>query len=58
MTPFTTRGVFPEAQAVTPNFAQWEIVLSVLKVGSQALGEYAEDTARNVEKRGHRIVVK
>jgi hypothetical protein len=45
------------AKALTPNFAQWEIVLSTPR-GAQTLEALAEDAAGNVEKRSHAVVLK
>jgi hypothetical protein len=44
-----------EARAVAPNFAQWEITLENLPVAR--LEAHAEDTAGNVEKRPHVVMV-
>src|SRR5262249_32063010 len=40
------------ARAVTPNFAEWEIVLD-RPAGDMKLTAHAEDTAGNVERRPH-----
>ena len=47
-----------EAKAVTPNFAQWDIVLSMPPDGVRILEAFAEDSAGNIEKRAHAVVAK
>ncbi|MSQ95818.1 MAG: hypothetical protein EXR98_14850 [Gemmataceae bacterium] len=47
-----------DARTLTPNFAQWEIVLSTPPGGSQMLEAFAEDAAGNIEKRAHASTVK
>jgi hypothetical protein len=42
-----------EARALSPNFAEWEVVLRNLKPGELKLSAHAEDAAGNVEKRPH-----
>lgn len=44
-----------EARALSPNFAQWEIVLNNIKPGELKLSAHAEDELGNVEKRPHVI---
>jgi RNA polymerase sigma factor (sigma-70 family) len=47
-----------EAKALTPNFAEWEIVLDNVSAGELKLEALSEDAAGNVEKRPHVLVVK
>jgi hypothetical protein len=42
-----------EARALSPNFAEWEIVLRDVLRGELKLSAHAEDAAGNVEKRPH-----
>jgi hypothetical protein len=42
-----------EARALSPNFAEWEVVLRDVKPGALKLSARAEDAAGNVEKRPH-----
>ena len=46
-----------ETHARTPNFAEWEVVLTGLPAGSVKLEAHAEDAAGNVEKRPHILTV-
>jgi hypothetical protein len=46
-----------EAKPVAPNFAEWEITLESLPRGAAKLLAHAEDTAGNVEKRPHVVMV-
>jgi hypothetical protein len=46
------------AQALAANFAEWEVILEVKKGGGFKIAAHAEDTAGNVEKRPHEVVVK
>jgi hypothetical protein len=46
-----------EAKRVSPNFAEWEILLESLPVGAGKLKAYAEDAAGNVERRPHVVEV-
>ena len=43
-----------DAKATSPNFAEWEIVLTDVR----SLSAHAEDAAGNIEKRGHEMVVR
>jgi len=49
-----------EARALSPNFAQWEVVLSASGASPLSLSAHAEDDKGNVEKRKHqfRIIVR
>jgi hypothetical protein len=46
-----------EARAVQPNFAEWEVVVDQGTGRSLTLAAHATDTAGNVEKRPHVVVV-
>ncbi len=46
-----------EARTVTPNFAEWEVLLDGAKPGEVKLSAHAEDAAGNVEKLPHIRVV-
>jgi hypothetical protein len=45
-----------EAKQVSPNFAEWQIVLEGVSKGELKLKAHAEDAAGNVEKRPHLLV--
>jgi hypothetical protein len=45
------------AKALRPQFAEWEVILADLRPGKLKLTAHAEDSAGNVEKRPHTIVV-
>jgi hypothetical protein len=45
------------AEAVRPNFAEWEIVLDLAAKRVQKLVAYSEDVAGNVEKLPHEVVL-
>jgi hypothetical protein len=47
-----------EAKALSPNFAQWEVVLRDVKPGEVKLSAHAEDAAGNVEKRPHLTTIR
>ncbi len=49
-----------EAKALSPNFAEWKVVLRDIRPGELRLSAHAEDAAGNVEQRPHvrRIVVR
>ena len=47
-----------EARAVSPNFAEWEIVLEGVPAGALKIQAHAEDAAGNVEKRPHVMVLR
>jgi len=47
-----------EATPVTPNFAEWQLVLSDVKAGELKLQAHAEDAAGNVEKLPHVVTVR
>lgn len=46
-----------EAQALTPNFAEWEAVLEEMPPAGK-VSAHAEDAAGNVEQRPHRLLVR
>lgn len=46
-----------KALPVTPNFAQWEIVIDGISTGQVELTAFAEDQAGNVEQTKHRVTV-
>jgi hypothetical protein len=46
-----------EAQAMVPNFAEWEITLAGVRPGEEKLTAYAEDEAGNIEKTPHVVSV-
>jgi hypothetical protein len=46
------------AQALAPNFAEWEVVLDGLPPGDVTLSAHATDAAGNVEKRPHLVTVR
>jgi G8 domain len=45
------------ARALTPNFAEWEVVLSGVPAGAVKVTAHAADAAGNVEKRPHVVVL-
>jgi len=46
-----------EASSRTPNFAEWEVVLSDVRPGELKLSAHAEDAAGNIEKSPHLLSV-
>jgi len=46
-----------EAKAMSPNFVEWETVLSDVNPGGLKLSAHAEDAAGNVENRPHTIAI-
>ncbi len=44
------------ARPLSPNFAEWEVVLDAAQPGNRTLTAHAEDAAGNVEKRPHVVV--
>jgi hypothetical protein len=44
-----------EARALSPNFAEWEVVLAGVEPGALRLSAHAEDAAGNVERRPHLV---
>ncbi len=47
-----------EARALTPNFAEWEIVLGGVSPHELPLEAHAEDAAGNIERYGHIVIDK
>jgi hypothetical protein len=45
------------AKALRPQFAEWEIILADVRPGELKLSAYAEDSAGNIEKRPHEMVM-
>jgi hypothetical protein len=45
------------ARAVSPNFADWEIVLDKVQAGELKVTAHAEDDAGNIEKLPHEMTV-
>jgi hypothetical protein len=47
-----------EARQISPNYAEWEIVLEDVPKRALKLQAHGEDAAGNVEKRPHEVVVR